>query len=47
MVPLPEADRREHLAESLRAFDFELGASGRELDQANERFSSLGELPYG
>jgi diketogulonate reductase-like aldo/keto reductase len=46
-VPLPKANRRDHLAENLEALDFEL--SGEDLDvlnSLNERYSSLGWLPY-
>ena len=46
-VPLPKANCRDHLAENLGAFEFEL--SGTDLDvlnSLNERYSSLGSLPY-
>lgn len=46
-VPLPKANRGEHLEENLQVFDFELTTEDMErLDGMNERFSSLGELPY-
>ena len=46
-VPLPKANRRDHLAENLQALEFEL--SGTDLDvlnSLNEAYSSLGSLPY-
>lgn len=46
-VPLPKANRREHLKENLAVFDFELSAADMlALSALNERFSSLGSLPY-
>jgi diketogulonate reductase-like aldo/keto reductase len=45
-VPLPKANRRDHLAENLEALEFEL--SGEDLDvlnSLNEEHSSLGSLP--
>jgi len=46
-VPLPKANQNDHLQENIAVFDFEL----REPDVAmlndlNERYSSLGSLPY-
>lgn len=47
VAPLPKANRREHLIENLRVFDFEIGqARMAELEQLNEHYSSLGSLPY-
>jgi 2,5-diketo-D-gluconate reductase A len=46
-VPLPKANRRDHLVENLEALDFEL--AGEDLDvmnSLNEEYSSLGSLPY-
>ena len=46
-VPLPKANRRDHLAENLQALEFDL--SGTDLDvlnSLNEAYSSLGSLPY-
>lgn len=41
-VPLPKANRRDHQAENLEIFDFELSDEDlRELDRLNERSSSL------
>ena len=47
VVPLPKANRREHLEENLDLFDFALDEDemGR-IDGLNERYSSLGTLPY-
>lgn len=46
-VPLPKANRRDHLAENLEALDFELDAADLDvLNSLNERYSSLGSLPY-
>jgi 2,5-diketo-D-gluconate reductase A len=46
-VPLPKANRRVHLEEDIDVFDFQLGrAEMASLDQLNERYSSLGHLPY-
>jgi 2,5-diketo-D-gluconate reductase A len=42
-VPLPKANRRHHLEENLRVFDFELAdAHMAELNDLNEHWSSLG-----
>ena len=46
-VPLPKANRHEHLVENLGAFDFALTDADLEaLSGLNERSSSLGRLPY-
>lgn len=46
-VPLPKANRREHLEENLGAFAFELGdADMAALDALDEHYSALGSLPY-
>ncbi len=46
-VPLPKANRAEHLEENLGVFDFELTNEDFErLNSLNERYSALGELPY-
>ena len=46
-VPLPKANQKDHLAENLAVFDFELSeADIKTLNELNERFSSLGSLPY-
>jgi 2,5-diketo-D-gluconate reductase A len=46
-VPLPKANRRDHLAENLEALDFELSATDLDvLNSLNEEYSSLGSLPY-
>ncbi len=46
-VPLPKANRRDHLVEDLDVFDFELtdGDLGQ-LERLNGHASSLGSLPY-
>jgi diketogulonate reductase-like aldo/keto reductase len=47
VVPLPKANRQEHLRENLDVFDFELSddhMSG--LSDLNEHYSALGALPY-
>jgi diketogulonate reductase-like aldo/keto reductase len=47
VVPLPKANRAEHLEENLEVFDFELSEKDLStLDGLNERYSSLGSLPY-
>jgi 2,5-diketo-D-gluconate reductase A len=47
VVPLPKANRREHLAENIQVFDFKLDEEDlAALDGFNEHFSSLGKLPY-
>jgi 2,5-diketo-D-gluconate reductase A len=46
-VPLPKANRRDHLAENLEALDFDLSTDDLDvLNSLNERYSSLGSLPY-
>jgi 2,5-diketo-D-gluconate reductase A len=46
-VPIPKANRAEHLEENLAVFDFELaGEDMAALDALNEEYSSLGTLPY-
>ena len=46
-VPLPKANRHDHLVENLGAFDFALTDADLEaLSGLNERSSSLGRLPY-
>lgn len=46
-VPLPKANRREHLVENLNVFDFRIDVPDMAtLDALNERYSSLGTLPY-
>jgi 2,5-diketo-D-gluconate reductase A len=47
VAPLPKANRRSHLEENLGAFDFDIDAGDmRSLSGLNERYSSLGGLPY-
>jgi 2,5-diketo-D-gluconate reductase A len=46
-VPLPKANRTKHLEEDLDVFDFEINAKDMAaLNGLNERYSSLGSLPY-
>lgn len=46
-VPIPKANRRDHQAENLNIFDFELSADEKAaLASLNERYSALGALPY-
>lgn len=46
-VPLPKANRREHLKENFAVFDFELGHEDMvRLSNLNERYSALGALAY-
>jgi 2,5-diketo-D-gluconate reductase A len=46
-VPIPKANQREHLKENLDVFDFEMEEDDlAKLDALNERYSSLGSLPY-
>jgi len=46
-VPLPKANRRRHLEENIAVFDFEIASDDMEsLNALNERYSSLGTLPY-
>lgn len=45
-VPLPKANRREHLEENIAVFDFVLDEDDlAALDGLNEHYSSLGKLP--
>jgi diketogulonate reductase-like aldo/keto reductase len=47
VVPIPKANRRDHLEENLDVFDFELSTRDMsDLDALNERYSALGKLPY-
>lgn len=47
VVPLPKAEKREHLEENLDVFDIRLAKEDmRRLDALNERYSALGKLPY-
>jgi 2,5-diketo-D-gluconate reductase A len=46
-VPLPKANQRDHLAENIDVFDFRIDkADMAALNGLNERYSSLGTLPY-
>jgi 2,5-diketo-D-gluconate reductase A len=46
-VPLPKANRKEHLDENINVFDFEISAADMSaLGGLNEHYSSLGSLPY-
>lgn len=46
-VPLPKANRRDHLRENLGVFDFELDVRDMAaLSELNERYSALGQLAY-
>lgn len=46
-VPLPKANRRPHLEEDIDVFDFSLDEEDMAtLNGLNERYSSLGTLPY-
>lgn len=46
-VPIPKANQRQHLEENIDVFDFELSEGDMEiLNGLNERYSSLGTLPY-
>lgn len=46
-VPLPKANRKSHLEENGRVFDFEISEDDMALLGAlNERYSALGSLPY-
>jgi diketogulonate reductase-like aldo/keto reductase len=46
-VPLPKANKTEHLQENIDVFDFEINDDDMtELDGLNEAYSSLGTLPY-
>jgi 2,5-diketo-D-gluconate reductase A len=47
VVPLPKANRKEHLDENIDVFDFRIDVQDMAtLDGLNERYSSLGTLPY-
>lgn len=47
VVPIPKANRRDHLAENLAVFDFEISEGDMaRLGGLNEHYSSLGSLPY-
>jgi diketogulonate reductase-like aldo/keto reductase len=46
-VPLPKANSRHHQQEDLAVFDFEISPDDMAaIDGLNERYSSLGSLPY-
>ena len=46
-VPLPKANRSEHLREDIDVFDFEISeADMRTLDELDEKYSALTELQY-
>jgi 2,5-diketo-D-gluconate reductase A len=46
VAPLPKANRREHLVENVRIFEFEIGdARMGELEEHYEHYSSLASLP--
>ncbi|WP_153020094.1 aldo/keto reductase [Paramesorhizobium deserti] len=46
-VPLPKANRQDHLQENLDVLDFVIADEDmKELNGLNERYSSLGSLPY-
>ena len=46
-VPLPKANRRDHLVENLEALGFGLDLADLDvLNSLNEEYSSLGSLPY-
>lgn len=46
-VPIPKANRKEHLAENLGVFDFDIGEEDMaRLNGLNERASALSSLPY-
>lgn len=47
VVPIPKANKIEHLRENLEIFDFELGGDDMAtLNGLNEGYSALGTLPY-
>lgn len=46
-VPLPKANRKEHLEENINVFDFEITDDDMKLlNSLNEKYSSFGSLPY-
>lgn len=46
-VPVPKANREEHLQENFAVFDFALGTEDMSaLNGLNEHYSALGKLPY-
>ncbi|MGV6874177.1 aldo/keto reductase [Pseudochelatococcus sp. B33] len=46
-VPLPKANKRDHMKENLDVFDIKISKDDMErLNGLNERYSSLGKLPY-
>lgn len=46
-VPVPKANRKEHLAENIKVFDFRISEEDMaRLNALNEHYSSLGKLPY-
>lgn len=46
-VPIPKANQWEHLEDNLDVFDFAISDDDMErLNRCNERYSSLGTLPY-
>ncbi len=46
VVPLPKANRKDHLVENVGAFDFRISEDDMEaLDDLNEHYSSLGSSP--
>jgi diketogulonate reductase-like aldo/keto reductase len=46
-VPLPKANQRGHLNENIRVFDFDISKQDMaSINGLNERYSSLGSLPY-
>jgi 2,5-diketo-D-gluconate reductase A len=43
----PKANQREHLNENIRVFDFQISKQDMaSVSSLNERYSSLGSLPY-
>ena len=46
-APLPKANQIEHLKENMHVFDFEISKDDMaSINALNERYSSLGSLPY-
>jgi 2,5-diketo-D-gluconate reductase A len=46
-VPIPKANRKNHLEENINVFDFEISDEDmKTLNDLNEGYSSLGSLPY-